>query len=95
MRTIYIDCAGVKSPVELWQRYLDAVQPEGADLFGRNLDAFWDAIECGGPGYPGETRLIFTQSADLATLQTANGDSFLEGLRQIAKDATQTQIELT
>ena len=95
MRTIYIDCADVTSDSELWQRYLDAAQPEGADRFGRNLDAFWDAIERGGPGWPGAANLVFTQTADLAPVQLANGDSLLAGLQQIAREATQTRIKLT
>jgi RNAse (barnase) inhibitor barstar len=94
MRTIYIDCAGVKSASELWQRYIDAAQPEESDHFGRNLDAFWDAIERGGPGRPGEAKLVFTRTADLASVQLANGGSFLEGLWRIARDATQTRVEL-
>ena len=95
MRTIYIDCAGVTSARELWQRYLDAAQPEGADQFGRNLDAFWDAIEGGGPGWPGKVSLVFAQTADLASVRLANGDSVLKGLRQIANEATQVRVELT
>jgi hypothetical protein len=94
MRTIHIDCAGVQSPGELWQRYVDAAEPEDAVFFGRNLDAFWDAVEHGGPGWPGPAKLISTRLAELTRLQLSNGASFLDGLRQIACDATQTQIEL-
>jgi Barstar (barnase inhibitor) len=94
MRTIYIDCAGVSSPTELWQRYVEAAEPEGAALFGRNLDAFWDAVEHGGPGWPGTAKLIFTRSVELNGLQLASGASLLDGLRQVAEEATQTRIEL-
>lgn len=95
MRTIFIDCIGAKSAGDVWQRYLDAADPEGAGLFGRNLDAFWDAVENGGPGWPGEAKLIFKHSAALAELPIGSGLSFLDGLRRIANEATQTQIELT
>jgi len=94
MQTIIIDCDGAKSAAEVWQRYIDAAKPEGAGLFGRNLDAFWDAIEHGGPGWPGETKLVFRNSSRLASLEIASGSSFLDGLRRIANEATQTQIEL-
>jgi RNAse (barnase) inhibitor barstar len=94
MQTIVIDCDGAKSAAEVWQRYIDAAKPEGAGLFGRNLDAFWDAIEHGGPGWPGGSKLVFKDSSSLATLEIANGSSFLEGLRRIANEATQTRIEL-
>jgi len=63
MQTIYIDCAGVKSAADFWQRYIDTARPADADLFGRNLDAFWDAIEAAGPGWPGEVKLVFKHSS--------------------------------
>lgn len=94
MKTIYIDCRGVTSAGELWGRYVDAAQPEGGDAFGRNLDAFWDAIEHGGPGWPGEARLVFTNSRDLAPLRLQGGSSFLDALRNIADEASQTRVEL-
>lgn len=94
MRTIHIDCRGVTSPEGLWQRYLDAVAPEGAELFGRSLDAFWDAVQAGGPGWPGGARLVFTYSDALLPLKLADGGSFLDALRGIAAESTATQIEL-
>ncbi|MFD2780670.1 barstar family protein [Novosphingobium pokkalii] len=94
MRTIYIDCEGAKSADEVWQRYVDAVNPANAAVFGRNLDAFWDAVEYGSPGWPGPVKLVFLHSQRLATLRTRNGLSLFAGLRQIADEATQTSIEL-
>jgi len=94
MLTICIDCDGAVSAAEVWQRYVDAIAPEDARLFGRNLDAFWDAVEGGGPGWPGKVKLVFKDSAGLAAFQVASGLSMLEGLRRIANDATQTEIEL-
>jgi len=94
MRTIVIDCDGAKSAADVWQRYIDAAKPDGAGLFGRNLDAFWDAIEHGGPGWPGEAKLVFRDSSRLATLEVGSGSSLLEGLRRIANEATQMRIEL-
>ncbi|PXA98594.1 hypothetical protein DMC47_07770 [Nostoc sp. 3335mG] len=94
MRTIEISCAGVSSLDDFWQRYLDAVTPDGASIFGRNLDAFWDAVEGGGPGWPGKTRLIFTHSSEVARLPHTDGTSFLEGLRYLANHVTNTRIEL-
>ncbi|WP_093294324.1 barstar family protein [Sphingomonas sp. NFR04] len=94
MPTIYIDCEGVKCADDVWQRYIDAANPEGATVFGRNLDAFWDAIEHGGPGWPGPAKLVFKHSTELAALQVRRGFSLLDGLRQIADEASQTPIEL-
>ena len=86
MQTVVIDCAGVQSADEFWQRYLTAVQPEGAAIFGRNLDAFWDAVEAGGPGQP-NAKLVFKNTSGLEA-------NFLNALRRIASDATHTEIEL-
>jgi ribonuclease inhibitor len=93
MRTVLVDCSGVRSAEEFWQRYLDAAKPEGATMFGRNLDAFWDAIEGGGPGWPGEVSLIFTHSAQLSGLRTRGGSaSFLDALKTIADKATVVSV---
>jgi hypothetical protein len=94
MRTIYVDCLGARSVNDLWQRYIDAAKPDGADLFGRNLDAFWDAIERGGPGWPGNAKLVFTNTVDLESFTLPNGTTFLDSLRQIARDATRVKIEI-
>jgi hypothetical protein len=94
MRTIYIDCRGVRSAEELWRRYIEAAKPDGAHLFGRNLDAFRDAIYGGGPGWPGNARLVFTNTIDLEFLTLPDGRSFLDGLKQIARDATHIKVEI-
>ncbi|QAY78925.1 barstar family protein [Sphingosinicella sp. BN140058] len=88
MHTIVIDCTDVRSAEEFWQRYLDAAKPEGAAFFGRNLNAFWDAVEGAGPGWPGDARLAFTNTTHLEP-------ALLEGLRSIAHEATHTRIDVT
>ena len=87
-REIVIDCSGVASPGELWERYLDAAEHEDAALFGRNLDAFWDAVEGGGQGCPREVKLIFAHSDQLSALHMDGGTSFHAALRQIAAEAS-------
>jgi RNAse (barnase) inhibitor barstar len=94
MRTIIIDCAGTASQGELWRRYLEAAAPEDADRFGCNLHAFWDAVEAGGPGWPGEVALAFIHTEALRALRLADGSSFLDQLRRIAREATATRITL-
>jgi RNAse (barnase) inhibitor barstar len=85
MSTIVVDCAAVHSEGDLWAAYLDAAKPEGAELFGRNLDAFWDAVSAGGPGWPGECELRFVNTHTLAPLR---GGGFLAARKQIAADST-------
>jgi ribonuclease inhibitor len=53
MATYIIDASPINTPGEFWQKYLDAVKPDGAEYFGRNLAAMHDAL-MGGPGWPGE-----------------------------------------
>jgi RNAse (barnase) inhibitor barstar len=94
MREVVIDCFGIGSTEEFWQRYVDAARPEGASVFGRNLDAFWDAIEGGGPGWPGEVTLVFMHSDQLRDLRTSNNNaSFLDALKTIADEATAVSMK--
>lgn len=55
----------------------------------------WDALEAGGPGWPGEVRLVLTNASALEPFTTAGGGSFLEALRRLAADVTQMEIQLT
>lgn len=91
MLTFMIDCRDVASEAEFWERYLEAVRPEGAERFGRDLHAFWDAVEMGGPGWPGECSLHLMHTEELRPL---GGGRFLQGLRGIARNATSVRISL-
>ena len=93
-RTVVIDCSAVTSAPEFWQLYLDIAKPRDATIFGRNLDAFWDAIQSEGPGWPGHVELAFSNSSELAAIHLANGDSLLDELKKIADQATQIPIVL-
>lgn len=93
MREIVIDCANVTSADGFWQLYLEAANPTSADKFGRNLDAFWDAVERGGPGWPGEVRLVFINCASLADLPVRGGASSLrDALQAIAAEVTTIRL---
>ncbi|AVS81880.1 hypothetical protein C8237_12815 [Paracidovorax avenae] len=61
-KTYFVDCLRVNGEAEFWQTYLLDTQPEGAGYFGRNLDAFGDALN-GGPGWPGECAVVFRNMA--------------------------------
>ena len=86
-----VDCEGVQSEQEFWQRYLEAIQPVDAEQFGKNLDALWDALEGGGPGSPGDIDLHFSNSSALAGLR---GGAFLDALRKIAAEVSALRVML-
>lgn len=79
MKRLVIDCGNLTSINELWELYVHVVQPDGAEHFGRNLDAFNDAL-AGGPGFPGECELVFRNCGALEELQSG----FLGRLKEIA-----------
>ena len=82
MKRFEVDCSSILTPAQFWDTYLAVAQPEGAHLFGRNLDAFSDALS-GGPGYPGECELSLVNSSALGRL----GDGkFLLALQEIADE---------
>jgi ribonuclease inhibitor len=86
-----INCRDVGTVNEFWQRYVDVTRPREADSFGRNLDAFWDAL-AGGPGCPGKCELVFRNSEGLASLTTNAGASFLQALREIATAPNKVRV---
>jgi RNAse (barnase) inhibitor barstar len=89
MKTIIVDCTEVDSPEKFWEAYVTAANPEGAAYFGRNLDAFWDAVSAGGPGWPGECELKFTNTDGVKKLR---GGSFYASLRRIADECKSVSI---
>ena len=88
--TVVIDAAGVASEDEFWERYISATQPVAAGYFGCNLNAFWDAVEGGGPGYPGEVNLHFINVSAMETFP--HGKVFLKAFRQIASESKFTKV---
>jgi ribonuclease inhibitor len=86
---ITVDCAPVQTEADFWRVYVATVKPEGARYFGRNLDAFRDAILGGGPGWPGECVLRFVNTAQLKTF----GDGrFHTVLVEIAQSSRFVQV---
>jgi ribonuclease inhibitor len=83
MKTIVVDCSGVGDRAAFWERYVKEVKPQGAGHFGRNLDAFWDALH-GGPGMPEQDEVRFVNSAQLEGIDDGQ---FLEALRKIARES--------
>lgn len=92
MATVVVDCTGIRSSEEFWDAYVRAVGPENSSWFGRNLDAFWDAVSAGGPGWPGEGRdLRFIHAA---TLIEFDGGNLYRGIKQIAAASEFVKIDI-
>jgi len=84
MSTVDVDCTGVTTEEAFWDRYVYIVKPHGAEFFGRNLDAFWDAIDGGGPGFPEQDVVRFINTDDLKRIK---GGSFYKTLCELAKES--------
>jgi len=52
-RRIILDGYSYKTKSEFWDDYTDQIPIDSVKCFGKNLDAFSDAITGGGPGFPG------------------------------------------
>jgi len=90
MRTITIDCAKILTVPDFWAAYVTAASPEGREYFGRNLDAFWDAVSAGGPGWPGEDcELRFINTAPIKTFYDGG---FYDRLKDIASQSEFVRI---
>jgi ribonuclease inhibitor len=83
-----LDCSGVTDAATFWVQYIEQVKPQGAREFGRNLDAFADAL-AGGPGWPDECVLQLSHSSALSEIRAG---SFLQALRDIAADSDQVHV---
>jgi RNAse (barnase) inhibitor barstar len=79
--TYQLDCSEITFEEDFWELYLEVTRPDGAEHFGRNLDAFWDAVSGGGPGWPGECELLLTNTGNMLKLDRR----FFNGLQRIAK----------
>ena len=96
MLPIYeIDCTGIESADELWQRYLSTVPALYPESFGYTLDSFWDAVQWQGPGWPGECELIFRNVEALSKLKTLGGKPFLEAFRRLVSETDRITIKLS
>jgi Barstar (barnase inhibitor) len=84
MKKYILDCTSVKTDRDFWELYCEVIQPEGKVHFGRNLDAFRDAVSAGGPGWPGECQIELIHVNEFARRNAY----FYQGLRGIADNLT-------
>ena len=79
-----IDCNSVSSVDDFWNLYISQDVVEGKSLFGRNLDALWDALTGGGPGYPRDTDCI--KLVGSRRLSLIDGGTFYNKIVSFSKD---------
>lgn len=84
MKKYLLDCTSVKTDGDFWDLYCEVVRPEGEGYFGRNLDAFWDAVSAGGPGWPGDCQIELVCVNELAR----QNPRLYNGLQRIASELT-------
>lgn len=90
MRVVNLEGSRLTDETAFWREYVDTVQPNGAEYFGRNIAAFRDAVIAGGPGWPGEQyRLRIIGHADAGV-----GMAFLSTLVEIANESLGFELEL-
>lgn len=51
---IFIDGNTCERKIDFWDSYASQIPKDSAMYFGKNLDAFNDALTAGGPGFPGD-----------------------------------------
>ncbi len=86
-RTVTVNCAAVQDEAGFWAAYMR----DGPDIhpgFGRNLDAFRDAL-WGGPGWPDADEVRFTNSDSLGSLR---GGTFVQCLEEIAREVNSVRL---
>ena len=88
--SVTVDCKGIASVKQFWDRYERAASVENCG-FGRNLDALWDALEGGGPGWPDTNHLAFINSRHMEDFE--DGMLLLNALREMATKLTLVKVE--
>ena len=54
LRKIFINGEFCETKKDFWNKYISEIGSESGKNFGKNLDAFNDAITAEGPGFPGD-----------------------------------------
>lgn len=92
--TLTIDCHAIGDMDAFWERYVQAVGPENCVHFGRNLDALWDGLSGGGPGWPDVDHLVFQHSNALLEMPDGDGAFLLQRLGDMASRLVHMKLEL-
>ncbi len=85
MNKYTIDCVDFETELNFWNGYLAIVEPDGSEFFGKNLDAFWDALSAGGPGYPGDESSVI-EVVNTESIKKFRDGNFYRALIKVAED---------
>lgn len=84
-KNIFINGYSCKSQGDFWNQYVNQIPSDSAKFFGRNLDAFNDAITGGGPGFPGDCIIEIVGTEDLEELFGKRNFEYIISLLEEAK----------
>lgn len=65
LRKIFINGEFCNSKLDFWNKYIADMEFSAKKDFGKNLDAFNDAITAKGPGFPGDCLIEITGTKNL------------------------------
>jgi len=84
-RKIFINGEFCQSKDDFWNKYVAEIDSESAKYFGKNLDAFNDAITGAGPGFPGDCIIEIVGTEKLEKIFGKEDFDFIIGLLKEAE----------
>ena len=84
-RKIFINGNFLTSKQDFWDKYVEEIDFESGKNFGKNLDAFNDAITSEGPDFPGECIIEIIGTKKMKVLFGEDDFQFIIGLLKEAK----------
>lgn len=82
---IFIDGEFCASKKDFWNKYVAEIDTESGKYFGKNIDAFNDAITAGGPGFPGDCIIEIIGTKKLENIFGKEDFDFIIGLLKEAE----------
>ena len=84
-RKIFINGEFCETKEDFWNKYIAEIDSESGKLFGKNLDAFNDAITAEGPGFPGDCIIEIIGTEKLEKVFGKEDFDFIIGLLRDAE----------
>ena len=84
-RKIFINGYFCETKEDFWNKYVAEIDSESGKLFGKNLDAFNDAITSEGPGFPGDCIIEIIGTKKLEKVFGKENFEFIIGLLRDAE----------